>query len=149
MSRRRPSQSEPLLRDPFDPALPSGASAGWATASVASRGSSSSWRRVSTPAGTRGPTVRAATPSCHSDPSKWYVGARRAQDRLFLNALLFLLDARISVSLRQDGSDHKLHLYESPGFTGREMEIADDDVPSLWVHGFRDRVASVKALNGT
>lgn len=75
--------------------------------------------------------------------------ARRAQDRLFLNALLFLLDARISVSLRQDGSDHKLHLYESPGFTGRKMEIADDDVPSLWVHGFRDRVASVKALNGT
>lgn len=50
---------------------------------------------------------------------------------------------------RQDGSDHKVHLYENPGFTGRKIEIADDDIPSLWVHGFRDRVASVKALNGT
>lgn len=68
---------------------------------------------------------------------------------IILDALIFLLDARISVFLRQDGSDHKLHLYENPGFTGRKMEVADDDVPSLWVHGFRDRVASVKALNGT
>lgn len=42
-----------------------------------------------------------------------------------------------------------MHLYENPGFTGRKIEIADDDIPSLWVHGFRDRVASVKALNGT
>ncbi|XP_056889409.1 beta-crystallin B3-like [Takifugu flavidus] len=51
--------------------------------------------------------------------------------------------------LKVDGSDHKMHLYENPGFTGRKIEIADDDIPSLWVHGFRDRVASVKALNGT
>lgn len=29
------------------------------------------------------------------------------------------------------------------------MEIVDDDVPSLWAHGFQDRVASVKAINGT
>ncbi len=49
----------------------------------------------------------------------------------------------------QDSADHKLHLYENPGFTGRKMEIVDDDVPSLWGHGFQDRVASVKALNGT
>lgn len=75
--------------------------------------------------------------------------ARQALQHLELKALTFLLDARISVSLRQDGSDHKLHLFENPGFTGRKMEIADDDVPSLWVHGFRDRVASIKALNGT
>lgn len=53
------------------------------------------------------------------------------------------------VSLLQDSAEHKLHLYESPGFTGRKMEIVDDDVPSLWGHGFQDRVASVKALNGT
>ncbi|KAG7491141.1 hypothetical protein JOB18_049645 [Solea senegalensis] len=51
--------------------------------------------------------------------------------------------------LKVDSSDHKLHLYENPGFTGRKMEIVDDDVPSLWGHGFQDRVASVKALNGT
>ena len=49
----------------------------------------------------------------------------------------------------QDSADHKLHLYENPGFAGRKMEIVDDDVPSLWGHGFQDRVASVKALNGT
>ncbi|XP_017538344.1 beta-crystallin B3 [Pygocentrus nattereri] len=51
--------------------------------------------------------------------------------------------------LRVDGADHKLHLFENGGFTGRKMEIIDDDVPSLWAHGFQDRVASVKALNGT
>ncbi|XP_006259885.2 beta-crystallin B3 isoform X2 [Alligator mississippiensis] len=48
-----------------------------------------------------------------------------------------------------DSSDHKIHLFENPGFAGRKMEIVDDDVPSLWAHGFQDRVASVKALNGT
>ncbi|XP_035641343.1 beta-crystallin B3-like [Oncorhynchus keta] len=51
--------------------------------------------------------------------------------------------------LKVDSAEHKLHLFESPGFTGRKMEIVDDDVPSLWGHGFQDRVASVKALNGT
>ncbi|KAK5910046.1 hypothetical protein CesoFtcFv8_003920 [Champsocephalus esox] len=51
--------------------------------------------------------------------------------------------------LKVDGAEHKLHLFENPGFTGRKMEIVDDDVPSLWGHGFQDRVASVKALNGT
>lgn len=76
-------------------------------------------------------------------------GGRGAPDHHVLNSLAFLLDSSISVSPRQDGSDHKVHLYENPGFTGRKIEIADDDIPSLWVHGFRDRVASVKALNGT
>ncbi|XP_062410880.1 beta-crystallin B3 [Sardina pilchardus] len=51
--------------------------------------------------------------------------------------------------LRVDSADHKLHLFENGGFAGRKMEIMDDDVPSLWAHGFQDRVASVKALNGT
>ncbi|XP_028905316.1 beta-crystallin B3 [Ornithorhynchus anatinus] len=51
--------------------------------------------------------------------------------------------------LHVDGPDHKLHLFENPGFGGRKMEIVDDDVPSLWAHGFQDRVASVRALNGT
>ncbi|XP_068767802.1 beta-crystallin B3 isoform X2 [Struthio camelus] len=49
----------------------------------------------------------------------------------------------------QDGPDHKIHLFENAGYAGRKMEIVDDDVPSLWAHGFQDRVASVKALNGT
>ncbi|RVE68577.1 hypothetical protein OJAV_G00093260 [Oryzias javanicus] len=51
--------------------------------------------------------------------------------------------------LKVDSAEHKLHLFENPKFTGRKMEIVDDDVPSLWGHGFQDRVASVKALNGT
>uniref|UniRef100_A0A8C9FFZ7 Beta-crystallin B3 n=1 Tax=Pavo cristatus TaxID=9049 RepID=A0A8C9FFZ7_PAVCR len=48
-----------------------------------------------------------------------------------------------------DSPDHKIHLFENAGYTGRKMEIVDDDVPSLWAHGFQDRVASVRALNGT
>uniref|UniRef100_A0A4W2EGW6 Beta-crystallin B3 n=1 Tax=Bos indicus x Bos taurus TaxID=30522 RepID=A0A4W2EGW6_BOBOX len=51
--------------------------------------------------------------------------------------------------LHIDGPDHKLHLFENPAFGGRKMEIVDDDVPSLWAHGFQDRVASVRAINGT
>jgi hypothetical protein len=29
------------------------------------------------------------------------------------------------------------------------MEIQEDDVPSLWVHGFGDRVGSVRVSGGT
>ena len=47
----------------------------------------------------------------------------------------------------QDSAEHKLHLFEEEGFAGRKMEIVEDDVPSLWGHGFHDRVGS--ALNGT
>uniref|UniRef100_A0A8C5G2G8 Beta-crystallin B3 n=1 Tax=Gouania willdenowi TaxID=441366 RepID=A0A8C5G2G8_GOUWI len=49
----------------------------------------------------------------------------------------------------QDSADHKLYLFENAGFEGRKMEVVDDDVPSLWAHGFQDRVASVKAVSGT
>ncbi|CAM5101524.1 unnamed protein product [Natator depressus] len=48
-----------------------------------------------------------------------------------------------------DSNEHKIHLFENAGYSGRKMEIVDDDVPSLWAHGFQDRVASVKALKGT
>ncbi|XP_051524813.1 beta-crystallin B3 [Myxocyprinus asiaticus] len=51
--------------------------------------------------------------------------------------------------LKVDSADHKLHLFENCSFAGRKMEIVDDDVPSLWVHGFQDHVASAKAVNGT
>uniref|UniRef100_A0A8C5DRC0 Beta-crystallin B3 n=1 Tax=Gouania willdenowi TaxID=441366 RepID=A0A8C5DRC0_GOUWI len=49
----------------------------------------------------------------------------------------------------KDSADHKLYLFENAGFEGRKMEVVDDDVPSLWAHGFQDRVASVKAVSGT
>ncbi|KAK7933940.1 hypothetical protein WMY93_004836 [Mugilogobius chulae] len=58
----------------------------------------------------------------------------------------FLLSLR---PLKVDGADHKLQLFENPGFSGQKIEVVDDDVPSLWGLGFKDRVASVKALNGT
>ncbi|KAL0978199.1 hypothetical protein UPYG_G00167380 [Umbra pygmaea] len=58
-------------------------------------------------------------------------------------------DPAQGILLSGDSADHKLHLFENPGYAGRKMEIVDDDVPSLWVHGFQDRVASAKALNGT
>ncbi|XP_054852535.1 beta-crystallin B3 [Eublepharis macularius] len=48
-----------------------------------------------------------------------------------------------------DSPDHKIHLFENSGYGGRKMEIVEDDVPSLWAHGFQDRVASVKVLDGT
>uniref|UniRef100_A0A8C6LP47 Beta-crystallin B3 n=1 Tax=Nothobranchius furzeri TaxID=105023 RepID=A0A8C6LP47_NOTFU len=51
--------------------------------------------------------------------------------------------------LKVDSAAHKLHLFENAGFEGRNMEIVDDDVPSLWAHGFQDRVASAKAISGT
>ncbi|XP_071376624.1 beta-crystallin B3 [Centroberyx affinis] len=51
--------------------------------------------------------------------------------------------------LKVDSAEHKLHLFENAGYAGRKMEIVDDDVPSLWAHGFQDRVASAKAMNGT
>ncbi|PWA21992.1 hypothetical protein CCH79_00021134, partial [Gambusia affinis] len=63
-------------------------------------------------------------------------------------SLLSLRPLKVVSDAFQDSAEHKLHLYESPGFTGRKMEIVDDDVPSLWGHGFQDRVASVKALKG-
>lgn len=56
---------------------------------------------------------------------------------------------KYTVYFLQDSADHKLHLFENAGFEGRKMEIVDDDVPSLWAHGFQDRVASAKAVNGT
>ncbi|XP_008847224.1 beta-crystallin B3 [Nannospalax galili] len=58
----------------------------------------------------------------------------------------------ILLSLRPlhiDIPDHKLYLFESPAFSGRKMEIMDDDVPSLWAHGFQDCVASAHAITGT
>ncbi|KAJ8395644.1 hypothetical protein AAFF_G00031250 [Aldrovandia affinis] len=51
--------------------------------------------------------------------------------------------------LKIDGTEHKLQLFEAAGFEGRKMEIVDDDIPSLWAHGFQDRVGSVKSLKGT
>lgn len=51
--------------------------------------------------------------------------------------------------LSQDAQEHKLCLFEGANFKGNTMEIQEDDVPSLWVYGFCDRVGSVKVSSGT
>nr|XP_010949575.2 beta-crystallin B1 [Camelus bactrianus] len=51
--------------------------------------------------------------------------------------------------VRMDAQEHKLSLFEGANFKGNTLEIQDDDVPSLWVYGFCDRVGSVKVSSGT
>lgn len=46
--------------------------------------------------------------------------------------------------LLQDSMEHKICLYELSDFKGNKMEIQEDDVPTLWAHGFCDRVGSVR-----
>ncbi|XP_061732175.1 beta-crystallin B1 isoform X3 [Nerophis ophidion] len=44
--------------------------------------------------------------------------------------------------------EHKICLHELSDFKGNKMEIQEDDVPTLWAHGFCDRVGSVKVPGG-
>nr|1BD7_A Chain A, CIRCULARLY PERMUTED BB2-CRYSTALLIN [Rattus norvegicus]1BD7_B Chain B, CIRCULARLY PERMUTED BB2-CRYSTALLIN [Rattus norvegicus] len=45
--------------------------------------------------------------------------------------------------------EHKIILYENPNFTGKKMEIVDDDVPSFHAHGYQEKVSSVRVQSGT
>lgn len=40
-------------------------------------------------------------------------------------------------------------LYENPNFTGKKMEVIDDDVPSFHAHGYQEKVSSVRVQSGT
>nr|XP_023502697.1 beta-crystallin B1 isoform X2 [Equus caballus] len=51
--------------------------------------------------------------------------------------------------VKMDAQEHKICLFEGANFKGNTMEIQEDDVPSLWVYGFSDRVGSVKVSSGT
>uniref|UniRef100_A0A8C8S7S4 Beta-crystallin B1 n=1 Tax=Pelusios castaneus TaxID=367368 RepID=A0A8C8S7S4_9SAUR len=51
--------------------------------------------------------------------------------------------------VKMEAGGHKISLFESADFKGNKMEIQEDDVPSLWAHGFGDRVGSVKVSGGT
>ncbi|XP_027422238.1 beta-crystallin B1 isoform X2 [Bos indicus x Bos taurus] len=51
--------------------------------------------------------------------------------------------------IKMDAQEHKLCLFEGANFKGNTMEIQEDDVPSLWVYGFCDRVGSVRVSSGT
>lgn len=49
----------------------------------------------------------------------------------------------------QDSQEHKIILYENPNFTGKKMEVVDDDVPSFHAHGYQEKVSSVRVQSGT
>ncbi|XP_055511865.1 beta-crystallin B2-like [Leucoraja erinacea] len=51
--------------------------------------------------------------------------------------------------VKLDGHEHKIILYENPTFTGKKIEIIDDDVPSFHAHGYQEKVSSIRVLNGT
>ncbi|XP_035752539.1 beta-crystallin B3-like [Egretta garzetta] len=48
-----------------------------------------------------------------------------------------------------DSQEHKIVLYENPSFTGKKIEIIDDDVPSFHAHGYQEKVSSVRVQSGT
>lgn len=50
--------------------------------------------------------------------------------------------------IKVDSQEHKIILYENPNFTGKKMEIIDDDVPSFHAHGYQ-KVSSVRVQSGT
>lgn len=51
--------------------------------------------------------------------------------------------------LPQDSQEHKICLFVGANFKGNSMEIQEDDMPSLWVYGFCDRVGSARVTSGT
>ncbi|XP_053727896.1 beta-crystallin B2 [Synchiropus splendidus] len=51
--------------------------------------------------------------------------------------------------VKVDSQAHKIVLYENPGFTGKKIEIIDDDVPSFYAHGYQEKVSSVRVQCGT
>ncbi|XP_023046531.1 beta-crystallin B3-like [Piliocolobus tephrosceles] len=51
--------------------------------------------------------------------------------------------------IKVDSQEHKIVLYENSNFTGKKMEIIDDDVPSFHTHGYQEKVSSVRVQSGT
>ncbi|KAE8292520.1 Beta-crystallin B2 Beta-B2 crystallin Beta-crystallin Bp [Larimichthys crocea] len=51
--------------------------------------------------------------------------------------------------IKVDSQEHKIVLYEKPGFAGKKIEIIDDDVPSFHAHGYQEKVSSVRVQSGT
>ncbi|MFT7796832.1 beta-crystallin B2-like [Arapaima gigas] len=50
--------------------------------------------------------------------------------------------------VKVDSQGHKIILYENPRFTGKKIEIVDDDVPSFHAHGYQEKVSAVRVQNG-
>ncbi|KPP68417.1 beta-crystallin B2-like [Scleropages formosus] len=51
--------------------------------------------------------------------------------------------------VKVDSLGHKITLYENPKFTGKKIEIVDDDVPSFHAHSYQEKVSSVRVQNGS
>ncbi|XP_060737583.1 beta-crystallin B2 isoform X2 [Tachysurus vachellii] len=51
--------------------------------------------------------------------------------------------------IKVDSQEHKIVLYENPKFTGKKIEIIDDDVPSFHAHGYQEKVSSARVQSGT
>ncbi|XP_063050813.1 beta-crystallin B2 [Engraulis encrasicolus] len=51
--------------------------------------------------------------------------------------------------IKVDGQEHKIMLFENAGFSGKKIEIIDDDVPSFHSHGYHEKVCSVRVQCGT
>uniref|UniRef100_Q7LZA1 Beta-crystallin B2 (Fragments) n=1 Tax=Aquarana catesbeiana TaxID=8400 RepID=Q7LZA1_AQUCT len=41
--------------------------------------------------------------------------------------------------IKVQSPEHKIVLYENPNFTGKKIEIIDDDVPSFHAHGYQEK----------
>lgn len=75
-----------------------------------------------------------------SRPLIWFKAIRERKGSLSFHSL---------ISYMQDSLEHKICLYELSDFKGNKMEIQEDDVPTLWAHGFCDRVGSVRVPGGS
>ncbi|NRK47553.1 beta/gamma crystallin family protein, partial [Salmonella enterica subsp. enterica serovar Typhi] len=51
--------------------------------------------------------------------------------------------------IKVDSQEHKIVLYENPSFSGKKIEIVDDDVPSFHAYGYQEKVSSVRVQSGT
>ncbi|MGH0140373.1 UNVERIFIED_CONTAM: hypothetical protein FKN15_078458 [Acipenser sinensis] len=51
--------------------------------------------------------------------------------------------------IKAGSQEHKIIMYENPSFTGKKIEIIDDDVPSFHAHGYQEKVSSVRVQSGT
>lgn len=49
---------------------------------------------------------------------------------------------------QQENHEQRILLFDSANFKGNQMEVQEDDMPSLWARGFRGRVGSVKVPSG-
>lgn len=80
--------------------------------------------------------------SCRSQVQGMRMGGKAHPGPLLLRSLS-------STPCQQDSQEHKIILYENPNFTGKKMEIIDDDVPSFHAHGYQEKVSSVRVQSGT